>query len=168
MINNLGYVFYTVKSSVHWQIRRKDSSLAFFSFVLGSLQADLFGPWEGGCERTHRTPPAWLRACKVCDRHGKNLRTETDNPSLTRCYDKSLTRCYGVRKMSHVVASTLSLLSRGVMLNKIPKRFWLQFYWFNMMSLLRCRFHIVAQEPSDKLQNIVPLDVSIDAQKAYL
>ena len=36
------------------------------------------------------------------------------------------------------------------------------------MSLLRCRFHIVAQEPSDKLQNIVPLEVSIDAQKAYL
>ena len=36
------------------------------------------------------------------------------------------------------------------------------------MSLLRCRFHIVAQEPSDKLRNIVPLEVSIDAQKAYL
>ena len=36
------------------------------------------------------------------------------------------------------------------------------------MSLLRCRFHIAAQEPSDKLQNIVPLEISIDAQKAYL
>ena len=49
--------FYTVKSSVHWQIRRKDSSLAFFSFVFGSFQADLFGPLRGGgCERTHRTP----------------------------------------------------------------------------------------------------------------
>ena len=36
------------------------------------------------------------------------------------------------------------------------------------MTLLRCRFHIVAQEPSDKLQNIVPFEVSIDAQKAYL
>ena len=36
------------------------------------------------------------------------------------------------------------------------------------MSLLRCRFHIVAQEPSDKLQNIVQFGVSIDAQKAYL
>ena len=36
------------------------------------------------------------------------------------------------------------------------------------MSLLRCRFHIVSQEPSDKLQNIVPIEVSIDAQKAYL
>ena len=36
------------------------------------------------------------------------------------------------------------------------------------MSLQRCRFNIVAQEPSDKLQNIVPLEVSIDAQKAYL
>ena len=36
------------------------------------------------------------------------------------------------------------------------------------MSLLRCRFNIVAQEPSDKLQNIVPPEVSIDAQKAYL
>ena len=36
------------------------------------------------------------------------------------------------------------------------------------MSLLPCRFHIVAQEPSDKLQNIVPFEVSIDAQKAYL
>ena len=37
------------------------------------------------------------------------------------------------------------------------------------MSLVRCRFQIVAQEPaSDKLQNIVPLEVSIDAQKAYL
>ena len=36
------------------------------------------------------------------------------------------------------------------------------------MLLPRCRFHIVAQEQSDKLQNIVPLEVSIDAQKAYL
>ena len=36
------------------------------------------------------------------------------------------------------------------------------------MSPLRCRFHIVVQEPSDKSQNIVPLEVSIDAQKAYL
>ena len=36
------------------------------------------------------------------------------------------------------------------------------------MSLLRCLFQIVAQEPSDKLQNIVLLEVSIDAQKAYL
>ena len=36
------------------------------------------------------------------------------------------------------------------------------------MSLLRCRFHIVAQEPNDKFQNIAPLEVSIDAQKAYL
>ena len=36
------------------------------------------------------------------------------------------------------------------------------------MSLLRCRFHIVAQEPNDKLQSIVPLEASIDAQKAYL
>ena len=36
------------------------------------------------------------------------------------------------------------------------------------MLLLRCRFHIVAQEPTDKLQNIVPFEVSIDVQKAYL
>ena len=36
------------------------------------------------------------------------------------------------------------------------------------MSLLRCRFHIVAQEPRNKLQNIVPFEVSIDAKKAYL
>ena len=37
------------------------------------------------------------------------------------------------------------------------------------MSLLCRRFYIVAQERvSDKLQNIVPLEVSIDAQKAYL
>ena len=36
------------------------------------------------------------------------------------------------------------------------------------MSLLHCRFHIVAQEPSNKLQNIVPFEVSINAQKAYL
>ena len=38
----------------------------------------------------------------------------------------------------------------------------------NTMSLVGCRFHIVAQEPSDKLQNIDPLEVAIDAQKAYL
>ena len=37
-----------------------------------------------------------------------------------------------------------------------------------IMSLLRCHFHIVAQEPSDRCQNIAPLEVSIDAQKAYL
>ena len=36
------------------------------------------------------------------------------------------------------------------------------------MSLRGCRFYIVAQEPSDKLQNILPIEVSIDAQKAYL
>ena len=36
------------------------------------------------------------------------------------------------------------------------------------MSLQRCRFHIVTQELSDKLQNIVQFGVSIDAQKAYL
>ena len=57
MINNLGYVFYTVKSSVHWQIRRKDSSLMFFSFIFGSFQADLFGLWGGGCANAPITPP---------------------------------------------------------------------------------------------------------------
>ena len=36
------------------------------------------------------------------------------------------------------------------------------------MLLLHCRFHIVAQEPSDRLQNIFSFEVSIDTQKAYL
>ena len=36
------------------------------------------------------------------------------------------------------------------------------------LLVLRCRFHIVAQEPSDELQNIVPFEVSIGAQKGYL
>ena len=38
---------------------------------------------------------------KVCDRQGKNLRTDTDNPSLTRCYGIQIhtlslprSRCY--------------------------------------------------------------------------
>ena len=69
---DLGCIFYTVKSSVHWQIRRKDSSFAFFSFVYGSFQADLFGPCVcvcgggggvGGWVRTHRPP--CLRACSI-------------------------------------------------------------------------------------------------------
>ena len=43
---------------VRWQIRRKGSSLAFFSFVFGSFQADLFGLWgSGGFAPSH--PPAY-------------------------------------------------------------------------------------------------------------
>ena len=48
---------------VRWQIRRKDSSLAFFSFVFGSFQADLFGLWGGGGVRLHPSHPPYLRAC---------------------------------------------------------------------------------------------------------
>ena len=62
---------------------------------------------------------------EVCDRHGKNLRTGTDNPSLTRCYDKSLTLCYGIRKVSHIVASTwrCRCYPEELCLNKFPKDF---------------------------------------------
>ena len=52
------------------------------------------------------------RQLKIVIATAKNLRTRITQ--VCECDGKSLTRCYGSRKVSHVVASTLSLLSRGV------------------------------------------------------
>ena len=91
---------------------------------------------------------------KVCDRHGKSLRTPTTKVCERHC--QSLTRCYGSRKVSHVFASTLLLLPKGVIFKlstKILTAILLIYHdtGASRLSLPRCRFHIVAQEPSDKI-----------------
>ena len=91
---------------------------------------------------------------KVCDRHGKSLRTPTTQVCERQC--QSLTRCYESRKVSYVFASTLSLLPRRVIFKlstKILTAILLIYHaaGASRLSLPRCRFHIVAQEPSDKI-----------------
>ena len=91
---------------------------------------------------------------KVCDRHGKSLRTPTTQVCERHC--QSLTRCYGSRKVSHVFTSTLSLLPRAVIFKlstKILTAILLIYHaaGASRLSLPRCCFHIVAQEPSDKI-----------------
>ena len=104
---------------------------------------------------------------KVCDRHGKSLRTPTTQVCKRHC--QSLTRCYGSRKVSHVFASTLLQLPRGVLF-KIKD--------FHCSSIdLSCRWRFQAIDSTlpfpycrtrTERQNIDLLAVSIDAQKAYL
>ena len=92
---------------------------------------------------------------KVCDRHGKSLRTPTTQVCGRHC--QSLTRCYGSRKLSHVFASTLSLLPIGVIFSKLSTNILTAFLLIchaagaSRLSLPHCRFHIVVQEPSDKI-----------------
>ena len=93
---------------------------------------------------------------KVCNRHrhGKSLRTPITQ--VCECHCQSLTRCYRSRKVSHVFASTLSLLPRGVIFKistKILTAILLIYHAASAsrLSLPRCCFHIVTQEPSDKI-----------------
>ena len=84
----------------------------------------------------------------------KSLRTPTTHVCERHC--QRLTRCYGSRKVSHVFASTLSLLPKGVIFKlstKILTAILLIYHaaGASMLSLSRCRFHIIAQEPSDKI-----------------
>ena len=84
----------------------------------------------------------------------KSLRTPTTQVCERHC--QRLTRCYGSRKVSHVFASTLSLLPRGVIFKlstKILTAILLIYHaaGASRLSLPRCRFHIIAQEPSDKI-----------------
>ena len=82
------------------------------------------------------------------------MRTLTTEVCERHC--QSLTRCYGSRKVSHVFASTLSLLTRGVIF-KLSTKIWTAILLIyhavgaSRLSRPRCRFHIVAQEPSDKI-----------------
>ena len=91
---------------------------------------------------------------KVCDPHGRRLRTPTTQVCERHC--QSLTCCYGSRKVLHVFASTLLLLPRGVIFKlstKILSAILLIYHaaGASRLSFPRCRFHIVAQEPSDKI-----------------
>ena len=68
-INNLWCVFYTVKSCVCWQIRRKDSSLASSSFVTSSLVLSrrTFSArgGRGGGRSQPSHPPAYATVLKI-------------------------------------------------------------------------------------------------------
>ena len=106
---------------------------------------------------------------KVCDRHGKSLRTPTTQVCERHC--QSLTRCYGSRKVSQVFTSTLSLLPGGVIFKLSTKILTAALLIYHVagasrLSLPRCRFHICRTRT--ERQNIDPLTVSIDAQKIYL
>ena len=84
----------------------------------------------------------------------KSLRTPTTQVCERRC--QRLTRCYSSRKVSHVFASTLSLLPRGVIFKlstNILTAILLIYHAASTsrLSLPRCRFHTIAQEPSNKI-----------------
>ena len=91
---------------------------------------------------------------KLVNAKDKSLRTPTTQVCERRC--QRLTRCYGSRKVSHVFVSTLSLLPRRVIFKlstKILTAILLIYHaaGASRLSLPRCRFHIIAQAPSDKI-----------------
>ena len=86
---------------------------------------------------------------KVCDRHRKSLRTPTTQVRERHC--QSLTRCYGSRKVSHVFASTLSLLPRGAIFKLSTKILTaILLIYHARPALPGCRFHVVVSTLSHK------------------
>ena len=79
----------------------------------------------------------------------KSLTTPTTQVCECRC--QRLTRCYGSRKVSHVFASTLSLLPRGVIFKLSTKILTAILLIYHAAGASTCRFHIIAQESSDKI-----------------
>ena len=96
---NFGYVFYTVKSCVCWQIRREGSSLAFFRIFPGGPFRPVWG--GGGGVRSHPSHPPCLNVSvnsyfKICC-------------SLTPCNWQHKT-CIGTRWISTIQLTSLTQL----------------------------------------------------------